>query len=224
VQFCPASDCSLLVYLGTDIGQAAHEDVLRLLRSVEAAEPSWLRNLQPAYCSVLIDFDPGQTTHQQVESAIRSIASAFHKVSSAPPKTVEIPVCYGGEFGPDLEETASLLSLSAKRLVELHAATAYRAYFLGFAPGFAYLGDLPAPLELSRLSTPRKKVPPGSIAIAGKQTAIYPFATPGGWRLIGRTPLIMFRADRDPMSLIGIGDEVRFRSIPGEEFVRMERA
>lgn len=224
MQICPASDCSLLVYVGTDIGQAAHRDVLRLFRSIEAAEPSWLRNLQPAYCSVLVDFDPALIAHEQVESAIRSIANSSDKVLSAPPKTVEIPVCYGGEFGPDLEEAASLLSLPTERIIQLHSATTYRSYFLGFAPGFAYLGDLPAQLELPRLSTPRRKVPPGSVAIAGKQTAVYPCATPGGWRLIGRTPLVMFRANRDPMSLIGIGDEVRFYPIPHEEFLRMERA
>jgi inhibitor of KinA len=224
VQFRPASDCSLLVYVGTDIGQAAHEDVLHLLHSVKAAQPSWLLNLQPAYCSVLVCFDPAQITHEQVETAIRSIANSSNKIPSTLPKAVEIPVCYGGEFGPDLEETAKLLFLSLERLIEFHSAATYRASFLGFAPGFAYLGDVPAQLELPRLSTPRKKVPPGSIAIAGRQTAVYPFATPGGWRLIGRTPLTMFRADRDPMSLIGIGDQVRFRPITREEFLLLEQA
>jgi len=99
----------------------------------------------------------------------------------------------------------------------------YRAYFLGFAPGFAYLGDLPAQLELPRLATPRKKVAPGSVAIAGKQTGVYPFAAPGGWRLIGRTPFTVFRADREPMGLIALGDRVRFRSVSREEFLRLER-
>jgi len=223
VQFRPASDCSLLVYVGTDIGQAAHEDVLHLLHSVKGAQPSWLLNLQPAYCSVLVCFDPAQITHEQVETAIRSIANSSNRIPSTLPKAVEIPVCYGGEFGPDLEEAAKLLSLSLERIIEFHAAATYRASFLGFAPGFAYLGDVPAQLELPRLSTPRKKVPPGSIAIAGRQTAVYPFATPGGWRLIGRTPLTMFRADRDPMSLIGIGDQVRFRPITREEFLLLEQ-
>jgi inhibitor of KinA len=223
VQFRPASDCSLLVYVGTDIGQAAHEDVLHLLHSVKGAQPSWLLNLQPAYCSVLVCFDPAQITHEQVETAIRSIANSSNRIPSTLPKAVEIPVCYGGEFGPDLEEAAKLLSLSLERIIEFHAAATYRASFLGFAPGFAYLGDVPAQLELPRLSTPRKKVLPGSIAIAGRQTAVYPFATPGGWRLIGRTPLTMFRADRDPMSLIGIGDQVRFRPITREEFLLLEQ-
>ena len=224
MQFCAASDQSLLVYLGNDIGQATHEGVLRLLRAIEFAPPNWLRNLQPAYASVLISFDLGKVTHHDVEIFVRALTESSSRVSPAPSKTVEIPVCYGGEFGPDLEEVSSLLSLSPERVVELHAATRFRAYFLGFAPGFAYLGDLPAQLETPRLATPRKKVTPGSVAITGKQTGVYPFATPGGWRLIGRTPFIMFREDREPMVLIAPGDHVRFRSISREEFLRLERA
>lgn len=224
MEFCPASDRSLLAYVGNEIGQAAHEKVFRLLRCIETAQPSWLRNLQPAYCSVLICFDPTQITHDEVETAVRSLAKSSKKISSVPSRTAEIPVCYGGEFGRDLEEAAALLSLSPQRVVELHAASAYRAYFLGFAPGFAYLGDLPSQLELPRLPSPRKEVPAGSVAIAGKQTSIYPFATPGGWRLIGRTPLNLFRPDRDPMSLIRLGDQVRFHPVSLEEFVNAERA
>jgi len=224
VHFCAASDQSLLVYLGNDIGQAAHEKVLHLVHAIESTPPRWLRNLQPAYCSVLISFDLVQATHRDVEVFVRLLAESSNRVSSVSSKTVEIPVCYGGEFGPDLEEAASLLSLSQERIIELHAATLYRAYFLGFAPGFAYLGDLPSQLEIPRLSAPRKKVPAGSVAIAGKQTGVYPFATPGGWRLIGRTPLTMFRADRQPMGLIALGDHVRFRSISREEFLHLEHA
>jgi KipI family sensor histidine kinase inhibitor len=223
VEFRAASDQSLLVYLGNDIGRATHEGVLRLLHAIESTPPKWLRNLQPAYASVLINFDLGQVTHLDVEGFVRALPESYDKVSRVPSRTVEIPVCYGGEFGPDLEEAASLLSLSPGRIIELHSATLYRAYFLGFAPGFAYLGDLPSELELPRLATPRKNVPAGSVAIAGRQTGVYPFATPGGWRLIGRTPLTMFRENREPMGLIAIGDEVRFRSISREEFLRLER-
>src|SRR5579863_5645164 len=168
VQFCAASDQSLLIYLGNDIGQAAHGKVLHLVHAIESAAPKWLHNLRPAYCSVLLSFDLEQVTHHDVEAFVRALAESSRRVSAAPSKTVEIPVCYGGEFGPDLEEAASLVSLSPERVIELHAATLYRSYFLGFAPGFAYLGDLPSQLELPRLATPRKKVPAGSVAIAGK--------------------------------------------------------
>jgi len=109
-------------------------------------------------------------------------------------------------------------------VIELHASTTYLVYFLGFVPGFAYLGELPETLVTPRLGTPRKKVPPGSVGIAGRQTGVYPFATPGGWRLLGRTPLAMFRTDRDGLSLLSIGDRVRFAPISRERFAEMERS
>jgi inhibitor of KinA len=108
-------------------------------------------------------------------------------------------------------------------VIELHSSGTYHAYFLGFVPGFAYLGDVPAAIATPRLSSPRKKVPVGSVGIAGRQTAVYPLATPGGWRLLGRTPLRVFRADRQPMGLISIGDQVRFRPINSDEFRKLER-
>jgi KipI family sensor histidine kinase inhibitor len=138
------------------------------------------------------------------------------------PRLLEIPVCYGGEFGPDLEKVAAAHGLRADRVIELHSSRTYHAYFLGFAPGFAYLGDLPDSLATPRLATPRKKVPVGSVGIAGKQTAVYPFATPGGWNLLGRTPLRMFQVGRDPMELLDVGDEVRFHPITRQTFSALE--
>jgi KipI family sensor histidine kinase inhibitor len=137
---------------------------------------------------------------------------------------VEVPVCYGGEFGPDLEWVAAQHGLTAERVVELHIAPTYQAYFLGFAPGFAYLGDLAEEIAAPRLETPRKEVAAGSVGIGGRQTAVYPFGTPGGWRLIGRTPLEIFQKDREPMGLIAIGDQVKFRPITRAEFLAARRA
>ena len=137
---------------------------------------------------------------------------------------MEIPVCYGGEFGPDLDEVAALHRISADRVVELHSSATYLVYFLGFVPGFAYLGELPKELITPRLATPRKKGPCGSVGIAGNQTGVYPFETPGGWRLLGRTPLAMFRTDREGLSLLSIGDRVRFVPVSREQFVALERA
>jgi inhibitor of KinA len=131
-------------------------------------------------------------------------------------------VCYGGEFGPDLEEVAKLNGLKPAEVIKLHSSRTYHAYFLGFAPGFAYLGEIPEKIAAPRLETPRRSVPIGSVGIAGRQTAIYPFATPGGWRLIGRTPLQMFRRDRKVMPTISIGDQVRFRAISGKQFSKLE--
>jgi len=218
VEFRAASDQAVLVYLGEEIGLASHQRVCKLLRLLQEEPIAWVRNLQPAYCSLLVSFDPCQVEHREVEATLRRYEQRAEEMTLPQPRTVEIPVCYGGEFGPDLDELAATHKLSALRVIELHTSRTYRAYFLGFAPGFAYLGDLAPEIATPRLATPRRQVAAGSVGIAGTQTAVYPFTTPGGWRLIGRTPLEMFRKDREPMGLIAVGDEVRFRAITREEF------
>ena len=218
MRFCAASDRSLLVYLGEEIGLPAHERVLKLLLALESKPPVWLRNVQPAYCSLLVSFDACQTDHAKVEAALRKYEKNAKAARASKHKIVEIPVCYGDEFGPDLEEVARIHRLTTDRVIELHCSPTYHAYFLGFAPGFAYLGDLPNEIATPRLETPRRQVPAGSVAIAGKQTGVYPFATPGGWRLLGRTPLALFRTNRKPMQLISIGDQVRFQPISRKQY------
>jgi inhibitor of KinA len=224
VRFCAASDQAMLVYLGEKISLPTHERVLKLLRLLQKEPPEWLRNLQPAYNSLMVTFDACRVDHAEVESTLRALGELAEATRAPKPRTVEIPVCYGGEFGPDLEDVANAHGLGPAEVIELHASRTYHAYFLGFAPGFAYLGDLPEAIATPRLETPRKKVLAGSVGIAGMQTAVYPFATPGGWRLIGRTPLAVFRSDRKPMELITIGDQVRFRPITREEFRKLETA
>jgi inhibitor of KinA len=224
VRFCAASDQTTLVYLGDEIGLPAHERVLKLLCLLQKEPPPWLRNLQPAYCSLMVTFDACRVDHPSVETTLRNYEKRAESMGIPKSRTVEIPVCYGGDFGPDLEGVAKLHGLKPSEIIRIHHSPTYHAYFLGFAPGFAYLGDLPKEIATPRLETPRKKVAAGSVAIAGRQTAIYPFATPGGWRLIGRTPLKLFRARREPMGLVSIGDQVRFRPISREEFQKLESA
>lgn len=224
MRFQAASDQALLVYLGEEIGAAAHERVVRMLRMLQQEPAKWLRNIQPAYCSLLITFDTTAVDHAEVQEKLSELEKRSKKLPAAKSRLVEVPVCYGGEFGPDLEWAAAQRGLTPEKVVELHIARTYHAYFLGFAPGFAYLGDLSEEIAVPRLETPRKEVAAGSVGIAGRQTAVYPFATPGGWRLIGRTPLEIFRKDREPMGLIAIGDQVRFRPITRAEFLAMRQA
>jgi inhibitor of KinA len=224
VRFQAASDQSLLVYLSEEIGAAAHERVVWLMRLLQREPIKWLRNIQPAYCSLLITFDAAAVDHAEVQAKISELERHAKKLPAAEPRLVEVPVCYGGEFGPDLDWVAEQRGLPAEKVVELHIAPTYHAYFLGFAPGFAYLGDLAEEIAVPRVETPRKEVAAGSVGIAGRQTAIYPFGTPGGWRLIGRTPLEIFRKDREPMGMIAIGDQVRFRPITRAEFLATRRA
>ena len=219
MRFQAASDQALLVYLGEEIGAEAHERVVQLLRLLQQEPLAWIRNIQPACCSLLITFDAATVDHAEVQARLSEYESRADKMPAGKARLVEVPVCYGGEFGPDLEDVAVQRGMLPEKVVELHFARTYHAYFLGFAPGFAYLGDLAEELAAPRLQTPRKEVAAGSVGIAGRQTAVYPFATPGGWRLIGRTPLEIFRKDREPMGLIAIGDQVRFRPITRAEFL-----
>jgi inhibitor of KinA len=218
-----ASDQSLLVSFGDKITRAAHEQVLKLLRLLESEPVQGVRNLHPAYCSLLVKFDPLRLRHEELQSTLEEYLSRLAKVRLPEPQVIEIPVCYGGEFGPDLAEVATIQNLTPQKVIELHTSVTYLVYFLGFVPGFAYLGELPDALITPRLPHPRRKVPSGSVAIAGNQTGVYPVATPGGWRLLGRTPIAMFRPDRDGLSLLSIGDRVRFMPISSERFVALER-
>ncbi len=209
----PASDASLLVSFGDSISLEAHHQVLRLAQAL-ADMPLGVRNLHPAFASVLVDFDPRRCTQAQIESLIRERLAASETISHGERRLIEIPVRYGGEFGPDLAEVARHTGLSPERVVELHSSAEYLVYFLGFSPGFPYLGGMPPELATPRLPAPRRRVPAGSVAIGGAQTGIYPLESPGGWRLIGRTPLRLFDAAAEPPALLAIGDRVRFVPVP----------
>jgi inhibitor of KinA len=200
----------------------ANEKVRKLLRLLELEPVEGVRNLHPAYCSLLVKFDVLKLRHEEAEEILRGYLARLEEVKLPEPRMVEIPVCYGGEYGPDLAEVGALRGLKAEQVIELHSSVEYLVYFLGFVPGFAYLGELPEELVTPRLATPRRKVPAGSVGIAGNQTGVYPFATPGGWRLLGRTPLAMFRADREELSLLSIGDRAKFVPISREEFAAAE--
>jgi KipI family sensor histidine kinase inhibitor len=233
-----ASDQSLLVYFDEQIGQdrsedrplqsqftlQANEKVRKLLRLLESEPVAGVRNLHPAYCSLLIKFDALRMRHGELEAILRNYLERLEEVKLPEPRRVEIPACYGGEFGPDLAEVCAMRGMTEAQAIELHASVEYLVYFLGFVPGFAYLGEVPKELVTPRLAAPRRTVPVGSVGIAGNQTGVYPFATPGGWRLLGRTPLRMFRADRDGLSLLSIGDRVRFTPIDAERFAALEKA
>jgi KipI family sensor histidine kinase inhibitor len=208
--FVRASDHSLLVRLGQEISLEHHRQVVRLLRLLQESAIPGVRDLSPAYSSILIRFHPLELTHAEVEARLRELWPKLESVELPEPKRVEIPVSYGGEFGPDIEDVARHCGLSVAEVIALHSGVEYRVYFLGFSPGFAYLGGLAEALATPRLAKPRREVPAGSVGIAGQQTGVYPLATPGGWRLIGRTSLRLFDARREPMSLLEIGDLVRF--------------
>ncbi len=207
MNFRYASDQSLLVYLGEKIDLETHRRVLKLLRLLEAEPIPGVRNLHPGYTSILIVFDPLDQEHKNIEHTVATLLSRLDDVQLPAPRTVGIPVIYDG---PDLADVAQIHSMTEQRVIELHSQAIYTVYCLGFVPGFAYLGGLPPELATPRLDSPRKRVPKGSVAIGGTQTGVYPFETPGGWRLIGRTPLEIFDPETPDLSKVRIGDQVRF--------------
>jgi KipI family sensor histidine kinase inhibitor len=210
----PASDRSLLISFGDDISPDAHNAVVRLTRCLQGIRGGIL-NLHPAYTSVLVDFDPRFLCHAEVEALARKRLASHADAPQPEPRPIEIPVHYGGENGPDLCDVARHAGLTEERVVELHAASEYIVYFVGFATCFPYLGGLPPELATPRLAAPRKRVPEGSVAIGGAQAGIYPLASPGGWRLIGRTHLRLFDLSASPPPLLRMGDRIRFVPVPG---------
>jgi KipI family sensor histidine kinase inhibitor len=207
----PASDRSLFISFGDEISMAAHQTVLRMIRCLVGVRG--VLNLHPAYTSVLVDFDPRLLTHPMAETLVRNQWAAHQDEPAPPPRVIEVPVRYGGEFGPDLPDVARHAGLSVERVIELHSAADYLVYFVGFSTFFPYLGGLPPELATPRLSAPRKHVPLGSVAIGGAQAGIYPLASPGGWRLIGRTAMPLFDLNTEPPPVLRMGDHVRFAPI-----------
>lgn len=215
---------SLESHSSSDLPAHAHHRVHAAYQRLRAAPIAGLCDLIPASATILLAFDPANLDHQlaetQVLDALRHPGALPDPALShpAPSRTIAVPVCYHPEFAPDLAEVAALHNLSLADVVSLHSAPRYTVLFLGFSPGFPYLAGLPAPLATPRLDRPRTRVPAGSVGIATDQTGIYPHPTPGGWRLIGRTPLRLFDAARAPPSLLTIGDRVRFIPITPAEF------
>lgn len=216
VRVLPSSDRSVVVRFGDQISAEAREHVRRLVWLLRGEPIPAVRNVNPAYASVLVTFDLVWASHAEIERMLTRYLERSETVTLPEVRLIEIPVSYGGEFGPDLEAVAAHCGLEPAGVIERHAAGDYTVDFLGFAPGFAYLSGLDPRLATPRLDVPRRRVPAGSVGIGGSQTGVYAFSTPGGWRLIGRTPLHLFDPEREPMSLVAIGDRVRFVPAPGE--------
>jgi KipI family sensor histidine kinase inhibitor len=217
----PASDSSLLIVFGDAISPQLHAHVVGLFQALRAKQDSRIRNLHPGYTSLLIDFDPLQISHEELAEMVAQLSSAAGSERELRSEIVSVPVCYDVEFGPDLMELANYAKISPQEVIRLHSSATYLVYFLGFSPGFAYMGGLPEKLQMPRLATPRGHVAGGTVGIAGSQTGIYPVDSPGGWRLIGRTPWRMFDPSADPPTRLQPGDTVRFSAIDRATFNAM---
>jgi inhibitor of KinA len=231
MEITPLGDSALIVRVVDDFAadpEASLNEVLAALRSLEAAAIPGVTELAPAYSTVGVFFDVAEIARAAPESDpsdwLRTRIESVLKDRSAEDsgdietRLIEIPVCYDREFAPDLDDIARTAGLDAAEIIERHSSSAYRVACVGFIAGFPFLSGLPSELATPRRSVPRKEVPAGSVGIGGAQTGVYPRTSPGGWNLIGRTPMRLFDVQRNPPAVLQAGDQVRLRKISREEF------
>jgi len=224
----PLGECVLLLRFGSRIDTALNARVHEASAMLRAAHLPGIVDVIPAYATLALHYDALQWTDGNGGLPWQHVAAAVRAIFRSPPidvaptlAIVEIPVCYGGEFGPDLDALAHRAGLDIADAISRHTAPEYRVAMLGFAPGFPYLLGLDPALHAPRRADPRTRVPAGSVAIGGAQTGIYPAELPGGWQLIGRTPAVLFDAERMPPCLLAPSDRVRFRAIDAREFAEL---
>jgi len=218
VRIVPAGDSAIIVELEDRIDPGVNARVIALAESVQAAAFRGIRDIVPTFRSLAIYFDPLRVDYDALLAHLEHADRSAAPPESAKASVVRIPVCYGGELGPDLGDVASFAHADEPEVVGIHTAGTYRVFMLGFVAGFAYLGIVDERIAMPRHATPRLKVPLGSVGIAGVQTGVYPAETPGGWRIIGRTPLKPFDPDRAEPFLMKAGDAVQFYAISRTEF------
>lgn len=224
-----AGENALMLYLGIETSPAVSARVQAATTAIEAALGTDLIDLVPSYASLLIVYNALVTDHLSVAHRVRecvehlevSELSSELSLEQQDGHTVVLPVYYHPEVGEDLEALADRAGLSPDEVIEIHAATEYRVYAIGFAPGFAYLGQVDERIAAPRLATPRQKVPRGAVAIADRQTAVYPAVSPGGWNLIGRCPVRMFDPQAEPTMPVTVGDRVRFEPVSRQRFLEL---
>lgn len=220
-QLAIAGENALIIYFQQQMSAEISDQVQWATEQIRIALTGDLIDLLPSYASVLIVFNPLTTNHFIVSAKIKRYLTQPFSGQSRSGKRIELPVYYSEESGPDLALIAKTKQISISQVIQLHQAVLYRVYAIGFAPGFAYLGQIDPILQMPRLSSPRAKVPKGAVAIADRQTAVYPAASPGGWNLIGLCPSPMFTPEATPAMPVAVGDEVQFVAIDKAEFIRL---
>ncbi len=218
-----SSDTSLCVEFGNAISEEINGRVRAFALAVEAARIEGITELVPTYRSVTVHYRPEIVGYARLYEKLNHIANGLQAADIPPAGEIRVPVLYGGSHGPDLEDVARLHGMTAEEVIRLHTAPAYLNYMLGFLPGFCYLGGLDPRLYTPRLTTPRVRIPAGSVGIAGAQTGIYPMASPGGWQLIGQTPLRLYDPRREKAILVDAGMRLTFYPIDEAEYERIRR-
>ena len=221
-RLCDAGDSCLVVEFGTTVDRALNARVQALKKALDAISPPGIVETVPTYRSLAVYYDPLRLERSDLVALLLPALEKGGETTESEGRIVTIPVCYGGAHGPDLDNVCAATGLSREEVVARHSGHDLYCFMLGFTPGFAYLGGMDETLATPRLQNPRALIPAGSVGIAGKQTGIYPIDSPGGWQLIGRTPLAVFDPLRTPPTLIEAGDWVRFEAVDEQTFLSIQ--
>ncbi|MBZ4686632.1 MAG: inhibitor of KinA [Clostridia bacterium] len=222
IKYKAAGDMSIVVEFENEISEKVNSKVRSMCLAIEKSMLTGIEEVIPTYRSLLVNYNPLEIRGDSLIEKLKDIENRLEEIKIPKPKVVEIPTLYGDDFGPDLKFVANYNNLSIEEVIKIHSRGKYLIYMLGFTPGFPYLGGMSEKIATPRLENPRTRIPAGSVGIAGSQTGIYPVESPGGWRLIGRTPLKLFNPDHQPPFLLQAGDYLKFTAIDEEEFYRIK--
>lgn len=217
-----AGDSSLLIEFGQEISPEINQKIAATVQLMKEQQIEGVVDIIPAFCSLLINYDPRVVSYDEISKRMKLLLKMDIKLGAGRKRVFEIPVCYGGEYGPDIDNIAEHAGLSVEEVIEIHSSRDYLIYMLGFLPGFCYLGGLDERIHTPRLANPRIKINAGSVGIGGSQTGIYPLDSPGGWQLMGMTPVKTYDPDREVPILLEAGDYIRFIPVDEEEYFRIK--
>ena len=224
IRILTAGDSSLLIEFGKEISPEINRKISATVQMMREQHIEGVVDVIPAFCSLLINYDPRVITYGEISHRMQDLLKLEIKAGEQRKKIYEIPVCYGGEYGPDIANIAQHAGLTEEEVIKLHSSRDYLIYMLGFLPGFCYLGGLDERLHTPRLANPRIKINAGSVGIGGSQTGIYPLDSPGGWQLMGMTPVKTYDPEREVPILVEAGDYIRFVPVDEAEYHRIKKA
>lgn len=222
IKIRPAGDASLLIEFGQEISPEINAKITATVQLMKEQHIEGVVDIIPAFCSLLINYDPRVLSYDELSKRMKRLLNIEIKAGETGRRVFEIPVCYGGQYGPDLANIAEHAGLTEEEVIEIHSSRDYLIYMLGFLPGFCYLGGLDERIHTPRLANPRLKINAGSVGIGGSQTGIYPLDSPGGWQLMGMTPVKTYDPDREVPILLSAGDFIRFIPVDEEEYLRIK--
>lgn len=223
IKFLTAGDSAIVMEFGDTIEKEINARIAAVVENLKNKKIDGILDILPTYRSILINYDPVKISYGEMVETLKGLSKADSNKQSDEVRLIEIPTLYGGEYGPDIDFVAKNAKLSEEEVIKIHSGTDYLVYMMGFIPGFTYLGGLDERIATPRLKSPRLKIDPGSVGIAGSQTGMYPLESPGGWQLIGRTPLKLFDDTKEPPVFIQAGDYIRYVPIDQKEYDRIKK-